>query len=118
MAFYYLCDLAAADRWFAETVEVGRRDERWVIAVSALAYRSLIAGDRGDLDAQARFTEQALRLARDRGINELDGEAHVEMGASLAAVGELVEALPFLARWVAVARSLRRTVDLANALIR
>jgi LuxR family maltose regulon positive regulatory protein len=118
MACYYRGDFAAADRWFAETVEVGRRDERWVIAVSALAYRSLIAGDRGDLDAQARFAEQALRLARDRGINELDGEAHVAMGASLAAGGELVEALPFLARGVAVARSLRRTLDLANALIR
>jgi LuxR family maltose regulon positive regulatory protein len=40
------------------------------------------------------------------------------MGASLAARGELLEALPFLARGAAVARSLRRALDLADALIR
>jgi LuxR family maltose regulon positive regulatory protein len=118
MACYYRGDLAEAERWFTEAAEAGARNERWVITASALAYRSLIAGDRDDRDEQLLYAEQALALAREQGIDELNGDVHVAMGASLAARGDLVEAVRFLARGVAVARSLRRALDLANALIR
>jgi DNA-binding NarL/FixJ family response regulator len=63
------------------------------------------------------LAEQAETVARERGIEELSGEAHVAMGVSLAAHGEADEALPYLARGVAVVRSLRRPLDLAHALI-
>jgi len=118
MACYYRGDDREADRWFGESAEVGARNERWLITASALAYRSLIAGDGGKLDEQRLLAEKAATLARECGIDELNSEVHVAMGVSLAARAQLDEALPFLERGVAVARSLGRLLDLAHARIR
>jgi LuxR family transcriptional regulator, maltose regulon positive regulatory protein len=117
LGYYNRGDLARADRWFAEAAAVGRENERWLVAASAVAYRSLIAGERGDLHEQRLLAEQADRLARERGVDRLKGEVHVAMGESVAAGGELDQALPILAHGVSVQRRFGSPVDLANALI-
>src|SRR5262249_8335494 len=57
MGCYYDGDLEEADRHFAEAVESGSRNEQWLAASSALAYRSLIAGERGEIETQRLLVE-------------------------------------------------------------
>jgi ATP/maltotriose-dependent transcriptional regulator MalT len=118
MCSYYRGDLDVADRWFREAADAAAANERWLVAASSLAYLSLIAGDRGQTDDQRIRAEQASTVAREHGIEEMNGEVHVAIGGSLAARGELAEALPFFARGIAVSRSLGRPLDVANGLIR
>jgi LuxR family maltose regulon positive regulatory protein len=118
MGRYYRGDLDEADRHFAEAVETGPAAQRWLIAVSGLAYRSFIAGDRGRLDQQLRLAREASDLARERGVDEIRGEAHVALGAALAASGDAGGALPLFARGVAILRASGGAIQLANALIR
>jgi LuxR family maltose regulon positive regulatory protein len=115
---YYRGRLDEADRLFGELAEVGPREERWVLAASAFAYRSLIAGDRGKVDEQFLLAEEAAGLTRDRGAQELLGEVRLATGASIAARAELNHALQHVTHGVAVLRPLGRPLDLANALIR
>jgi ATP/maltotriose-dependent transcriptional regulator MalT len=117
MACYYRGDVGGADRWFEEAVQAGMARRRWLVAASGLAYRSLIAGDRGDLDEQRLLAEGAGELARDQGLEEIRGEVHVAVGVSLEAQGRLEDALPHLARGVAVLRR-GQPLDLGMALIR
>jgi LuxR family maltose regulon positive regulatory protein len=114
---YYSGRLDESDRLFGELAEVPREDQ-WVIAASALAYRSLIAGDRGKADEQQLLAEEAAGLARDHGGQELLGEVHIATGASLAARGELNEGLQHVTHGVTLLRPSGRPLDLANALIR
>jgi LuxR family transcriptional regulator, maltose regulon positive regulatory protein len=118
MCCYYRGDLEEAEQWFGEAAEAGPPNERWLITASSLAYLSLIAGDRGESEEQRVLAEDAAAVARQQGSEELSGEAHVAMGVSLATRGEPDEALPLLARGVAVARALGRPLELAHALIR
>jgi LuxR family maltose regulon positive regulatory protein len=117
MGNYFRGQLEEADRWFAEAARLAPLSEQWLIAGSALAYRSLVAGDRGRVDEQRLLAEQAAQLARERAIEEVDGEVHVALGVSLAARAKGEEALPLLERSVAVLRSFGQPIDLANALI-
>jgi LuxR family maltose regulon positive regulatory protein len=116
-ALYYRGDLDEADRRFGEAAAAGTASERWVVTASALAYRSLVAGDRGQRDEQRQLAEQAAALARKRELVELNSDVHVALGASFAARGELEEALPLVARAAAATRSLGRRLDLVRALI-
>jgi ATP/maltotriose-dependent transcriptional regulator MalT len=115
---YFQGDLDGADRAFAAAAKAGARNQRWLTTASALAYRSLIAGERDRLDLQRVLAEQALALAEERGIGELSGEVYVANGEALAAGGELDEALPAVARGVAIARSLGRPLEAVDALTR
>jgi ATP/maltotriose-dependent transcriptional regulator MalT len=117
LAYYNRGDLEEADRWFAESAEIGAQNARWLIAASALAYRSLIAGQREDLEEQRRLAEEAAHLARENAIDGMKGEVHVAMGVSFAANGESEEALSFLAHGIAVLRDFGSPLDVANALI-
>jgi LuxR family maltose regulon positive regulatory protein len=110
-------DLATADRWFAEAAEVGQRDERWLIAASALAHRSLIAGESGETAEQGRLAEEVRRLADLHAVDRVKGEVDIAVGASLAANGRPDEALPVFARGVSVLRRFGSPLDLANGLI-
>ena len=117
MGCYYRGDLDEADRWFDEAVEVAFRTERWLVAASGLAYRSLIAGERSERDEQRRLAETACELARERGVDEIRGEVHVALGVSLAARAEIADALPLLERGVAILGASGGPIQLANALI-
>lgn len=110
-------DLATADRWFAEAAEVGERDERWLIAASALAHRSLIAGESGETAEQGRLAEEVRRLADLHAVDRVKGEVDIAVGASRAANGRPDEALPVFARGVSVLRRFGSPLDLANGLI-
>src|SRR5262249_26448036 len=115
-ASYYRGDLDEADRRFEEAVAAGPASGRWFVVASALAFRSLVAGARGQRDEQRRLAERAATLARERELVE-SSDVHLALGASLAACGEPDEALPLLARSVTAARSLGRRLDLAHGLI-
>src|SRR5262249_41926561 len=101
-----------------ESVEVGPAAERWLVTASGLAYRSLTAGDRGQLDEQLRFAQAAAEVADDHGLEQIRGEVHVAMGAALEAHGRPEEGLPHLERGVAVLCSRGQPLDFAMALIR
>jgi LuxR family transcriptional regulator, maltose regulon positive regulatory protein len=110
-------DLATADHWFAEAAEAGERDERWLIAASALAYRSFIACENGEPTEQARLAGQAGNLAHDHDVDRVKGEVDVAVGASLATAGRPDEALPVMARGISVLRKFGSPLDLANGLL-
>ena len=118
MGLYFRGEFGEADRWFAESVELAPESGQWLVAGSSLAYRSLIAGQRGRLEEQRLLAEQAMELVRERGIEEVDGEAPLALGVWLAARGRPEEALPLTERAVAVLRSWGQPIDLAKALLR
>lgn len=117
MACYYRGDLDGADSWFEQTVGAGLEKERWLVVGSGLAYRSLIAAERGQVDEQRRLAEAGAEVAREHGLEEVRGEVHISMGVALQAQGRLEEALPYLERGVVVLRS-GQPLDFAMALIR
>ena len=110
-------DLTTADHWFTEAAEVGQRDTRWLIAASALAYRSLIAGEKGEPAEQTELAGQAREIAHDQGVDRVKGEVDIAVGASLAASGGPDEALLAFDRGVSVLRKFGSPLDLANGLI-
>ena len=118
MACYYAGDLESADRWFSETVAAGLSRELWGLCASALAYRSFIAGERGQIEEQQWLAEDAAELAREHGLDERTGEVDAAFGVSLAARGEVEEALPFFGRAIGVLRCAGRSIELGDALIR
>jgi LuxR family maltose regulon positive regulatory protein len=107
-----------ADRWLAESADLAPSHEQWRVAVTSLSYRSLLAGDRGRVDEQAALAERAVSLARTRGLEDVDGDALIALGASLQARGELEEAVPVLERAAALSRAAGFPRELAHALIR
>jgi ATP/maltotriose-dependent transcriptional regulator MalT len=117
VACYYKGDLALADRWLDEAVEAGPVNGRWLVTASGLAYRSLVAGERGHRDDQQRLAEEAADVAEAHRLEEIRGEVHVAMGVALAAHGSLDDALPYLDRGVDVLRS-GQPLDFALALLR
>ena len=116
IACYYSGDVDTADGWFDEAARVATRTERWVVTASALAFRSLIAGERGRSDEQGWLAEEAEELARERGLEEIPGEVHVALGVALEAQGDLDAAMPNLERGVTVLQP-GQPLDLALALI-
>lgn len=91
--------------------------QQWLVAASSLAYRSLIAGTRGDQSEQGRLAKSAVTLAEDQSIDDIDGEVYLALGEDLAARGELDDARPELERAVKVLRDFGQPLDLAYALI-
>jgi LuxR family maltose regulon positive regulatory protein len=104
-----------AERWFNQCSALG---EHWHFAASSLAYRSIIAGERGRRDEQAALAEQALALTRERGVEETHAEAQLAMAMSFLDRGEPAAARPLADRGVDIARSFGQPVSLAYALIR
>ena len=115
---YFRGELDEADPWFEECIALAPASEQWLVAGSSLAYRSLIAGDRGRLDEQQRFAEEATEMARECHLEEVDGEIPLALAMSFAARGRLREALPLLERALAVLRSWGQPIDLAKVLLR
>ena len=118
MGHFFRGEFVEAEPWFAEAAILGPAGGMWIIAGSALAYQSMIAGEAGDVERQKWFAEQATRLVRERGVEDIDGEVPLALGASLSARGKLDEAQPLLEESVTVLRSFGQPIDLAHALVR
>jgi LuxR family maltose regulon positive regulatory protein len=118
MGHFFRGEFVEADPWFAEAARIGPSVGMWLIAGSALAYQSFVAGEQGDVERQARFAEQASQLARERGVENVDGEVPLALGASLEARGKLEEARRLLEESVDMLRSYGQPIELAFALIR
>jgi LuxR family transcriptional regulator, maltose regulon positive regulatory protein len=101
---YFTGAFDEADRWLTESTELAPPREQWLVAVTALAVRSLLEGERRRLDQQAVLAEHAVQLAREHGLEEVAGEVFVALGASLAARGQLTEGLAQLERGIAMLR--------------
>jgi LuxR family maltose regulon positive regulatory protein len=118
-AHYCNDELDHAEQRLRETVALGPRSEQWIVAVASIADLSLIAGLRGRREEQLRLSEEAIRLARERGL--LDsvevGEIHTARGVALAAGGDLEGALPELEQGVLLRRLWGQQLDLADGLI-
>jgi ATP/maltotriose-dependent transcriptional regulator MalT len=118
-AHYCNDELDLAEQRLRETVALGPRAEQWIVAVASIADLSLIAGLRGRREEQLRLSEEAIRLARERGL--LDsvevGEIHTARGVALAAGGDLEGALPELEQGVLLRRLWGQQLDLADGLI-
>ena len=97
-------EFAQADSWFVEATELAPARGQWLVACAGLAYRSLIAGQSGRLELQARLAEQATAVERERGLEDVAAGPPLALGASLAAHGQAVDALPVLEHAVALAR--------------
>jgi LuxR family maltose regulon positive regulatory protein len=106
-----------ADRWFAATIDVGRETEQWLVTAGAFGYRSLIAGAHGRLEDQRRLAEEGVQLARERGIETIDGEVHLAAAISHLARGDAAAARSHVERGVEALRSFGQPTDLAFALI-
>ncbi len=115
---YFHGDFDRAAASFEECSSLAPDNGQWRVAGSALAYRSLIAGDRGLLAEQQSLAEQADDLVREHAIEEIDGEAPLALGVSLATRGRADEALPLIDRSVEILRSWGQPLDLAKALLR
>jgi LuxR family maltose regulon positive regulatory protein len=118
MGLYFSGHFDEADRWFAESADLAPLSGMWIVGASSLAHRSLVAGDQGRLDEQRALAEQAAELARERGVEAIDGEVPTALATSLAARGELEEARLLLEQGVEVLRAYGQPIDLAHALVR
>ena len=118
MGHFFSGEFAEAEPWFVQAAILGPPAGMWLVAGSALSYQSLIAGEAGDVGQQAWLAEQAVELAREHRLEEIDGEVPLALGASLAARGKLEEARPLFEESVTVLRAYGQPIDLAHALIR
>jgi LuxR family transcriptional regulator, maltose regulon positive regulatory protein len=116
-SLYFSGNLVEADRWFEESARLAPASEAWMAAYSALAYRSMLLGDLGDVEGQRPLAEQAAELAQDLGFEDVAGEVYVALGISLAARGRVDEAVPLLERGVEMLRAWGQPIDVVNALL-
>jgi LuxR family maltose regulon positive regulatory protein len=118
MGLYLQGEFGAADRWFAESLILAPASQRWLEAGSALACRSLIAGEQGRPDDQRLLAETAVALIHEHGVEDACGEGWLALGASLAVRGRPEEALAPIERATAILRSAGQPTGLAMALLR
>jgi LuxR family transcriptional regulator, maltose regulon positive regulatory protein len=115
---YFSGEFDEAERWLAEATGPALAREQWRVAVSALATRSLVVGELRRVDEQAELAEQALEVAREHGLEDVEGEVFIALGASRAAHGRPDEALAAFERAVVITRAGGHPRGLADALIR
>jgi LuxR family transcriptional regulator, maltose regulon positive regulatory protein len=117
MGLYFRGEISEADRWFAESSALAPGTEQWLAGGSSLAYRSLIAGERGRLEEQRLIAEQASELVQERGTQKASGAVSLALGVSLAARGQPEEAAPLIERGIAALRSSGQHAEVAMALL-
>jgi LuxR family transcriptional regulator, maltose regulon positive regulatory protein len=118
MGLYFRGEFGEADRWFAESAAQAPKCGQWLAGASSLAYRSLIAGERGRLEEQRLLAERAMEVVRERGTEMANGAVPVALGVSLAARGNPEEAQPLIERGIAFMLPSRgEPTQVANALL-
>jgi len=116
LASFYRGELVDADERLGQVTPLALTHRHWLIAAASLGCRSLIAGQRGRIEAQAQLAEDAIALARKHGVEDNIAVPSLAVGASLAAQGRSAEALPVLEHGVAVARFRGQPLLLVKAL--
>jgi LuxR family maltose regulon positive regulatory protein len=114
---YYAGDFDVADRWLAEAAGLAPLRGQRRIAVWARAVRSLVAGEQGRTKERGILADEAVRLTREYGLDEVEGDGFVALGAWHAAQGRPGEALPLLERGVAALKLAGHPPALAHGLI-
>ena len=117
VGLYFEGERDEADEWFAESAALAPASAQWLSGTSSLAYRSLIAGERGRADEQRILAESAAQFGREHGTEEAVGTVPLAVGASLAARGRPEEALPLIEHGVALARTFGQPIQVAHALL-
>ncbi len=117
VGLYFRGEPDEADRWFAESAALAPASAQWLAGEASLAYRSWIAGERGQLKEQRALAETAAEFVREHSTEKLIGAAPLALGVSLAARGRPEEALPLTDRGVALSRTFGQPIQLANALL-
>jgi len=117
LGLYFGGERDEADEWFAESAALAPTSAQWLAGTSSLAFRSLIAGERGHVDEQRMLAEAAAEFGREHGTYEAVGPVPLAMGVSLAARGRPEQALPLIEHGVALARSFGQPIQLAYALL-
>ena len=117
VALYFEGKRDEADEWFAESAALAPASAQWLSGTSSLAYRSLIAGDRGGVDEQRTLAESAAQFARAHGTEEAVGTVPWAVGTSLAARGRPEEGLSLIEHGVALARTFGQPIQVAHALL-
>lgn len=115
---YYSGELDEAESWLAEASELAPVRGYWRVAAGSLAHRSFVAGDEGRVDEQMTYAKRAAAVAREHGLEEMEGDVHVAVGAALQAMGRTEEALGHLEHGVALLRLAGHPRNLAHGLIR
>lgn len=112
-------DLGEATRWLEETTRIAPPTEQWVVGLAAMGDLSLIAGIRGDHEAQLRIATETVDLMHDVGLADAVeiGEVHTAYGVALAAHGRHAEARPHLEHGVFVRRIWAQELDLIDGLL-
>jgi LuxR family maltose regulon positive regulatory protein len=80
--YFYEAEFYEADRWLAESCALAPAAGQWLTAVTALAYRSLIAGAQGRGTDRRETAELAAQLARDHGFETVAGPPHLAAAVS------------------------------------
>ncbi len=117
VGLYFEGERDEADEWFAESAALAPASAQWLSGTSSLAYRSLIAGERGRADEQRVLAETAAQFGREHGTEEAVGTVPLAVGTSLAARGRPEEALPLIEHGVALARTFGQPVQVAHAVL-
>ena len=117
MGLYFEGERDKADEWFAESAALAPASAQWLSGTSSLAFRSLIAGERGRVEEQRILAETAAQFGREHGTEEAVGPVPLALGVSLAVHGRPEEALPLIGHGVALARTFGQPVQLAYALL-
>ncbi len=117
MGLYFKGERDKADEWFAESAALAPASAQWLSGTSSLAFRSLIAGERGRVEEQRILAATAAQFGRENGTEEAVGPVPLALGVSLAVHGRPEEALPLIGHGVALARTFGQPVQLAYALL-
>jgi LuxR family maltose regulon positive regulatory protein len=116
---YFVGEFLEADQWLAEAAEPALQLEQWRVATSALVARSLVAGAFGQTDEQIRLVTRAMAIEQEHGLDGVDSEIPIALGAALESRGELEEALSSFERGADVLRRIAgQPASFALALIR
>ncbi len=117
VGLYFEGERDEADQWFADAAALAPASAQWLSGTSSLAYRSLIAGERGRGDEQRTLAESAAQFGREHGTEEAVGTVPLAVGASLAARGRPEEALPLIEHGISLARIFGQPLQVAHALL-
>ena len=117
LGLYFVGETDEADEWFAESAVLAPASAQWLCGTSSLAYRSLIAGERGRRDEQRILAESASEFGRKHGTEQAGGTVPLALAESLTARGRHKEAVPLVEHGVAMARIFGQPLQLAHVLL-